>query len=122
MVAVIRLQQRLKPYKLEDNNWIEFVGLVAGTVTIYTGFVFTARSDTSVQWLYNGALVLTFAVNVYFMVNWTYLLLESIESQNKYFKMVIQIYATILCKSKMKNTVKDPQNNKKEAIDIVDCK
>jgi len=71
---VIRLQKKLKPYKLEENNQIEMIALCTGALTLYSGFIFTIE-EGSVSLLYNLALVLTIAFNMFFILSWVFLIL-----------------------------------------------
>ena len=71
---MIRLQKKLKPYKLEENNQIEMIALCTGALTLYSGFIFTIE-DGSVSFLYNLALIFVFAFNVFFILSWAFLIL-----------------------------------------------
>ena len=90
------MQQSLKPYKLEDNNKIEFLGLVAGTITMYCGLVFI--QEDSIYGFYQFAGILVFLFNFYFLIHWTYMILCSIEWKNHNYQRFLKIYALILCR------------------------
>ena len=45
MITTLRIQQILKPYKLDSNNKLEFNEIITGTFTIYASIVFNDDED-----------------------------------------------------------------------------
>lgn len=90
------MQQTLKPYKLAENNQIEFLGLVAGTLTMYCGLIFI--QEDSIYGFYQFAGILVFLFNLYFILHWTYMILCSIEWKNNNYQRFLKIYALIICR------------------------
>jgi len=97
LVLFIRLQKRLKPYKLEENNWIELVALVAGTTTMYAGFIFSTEGG-AIYGFYQLTAIMVFCINLYFIVNWVFLLLCSFNWKNENYVRFLKIYGLLICK------------------------
>ena len=45
LVATIRLQVYLKPYKVEKNNKIELMAISVGCITLFSGVIFTQDNN-----------------------------------------------------------------------------
>jgi uncharacterized membrane protein len=84
-MALLRVQERLKPYKSESNNRIEMVAIVAALFTLYSSLIFVVE-EGPLDGFYFLCLVLVFLVNIFFIVNWVYLMLESFRKSNKHIK------------------------------------
>ncbi|CAI2387268.1 unnamed protein product [Moneuplotes crassus] len=97
MIALVRLQNSLKPYKRAENNKIELLGILAGTVTIFCGIIFQ-RHKEGYSGFYTLATVVVFLLNFNFIIQFCYLLLLSLECKNEYYKCVLKVFTKILCK------------------------
>jgi hypothetical protein len=84
-MALLRVQKKLKPYKNESNNRVEMVAIVAALITLYSSLVFVVE-EGPLDGFYFLCLVLVFLVNIFFIIYWVYLLLESFKMSNKYIK------------------------------------
>jgi len=71
---VLRIQQRINPYKDPENNKIEMMAIMAGIITLYSALIFVTEEE-EVSYIYNFALLLLFIVNIVFVLHWIYLLL-----------------------------------------------
>jgi len=71
---VLRIQQRINPYKDPENNKIEMMAIMAGIITLYSALIFVTEEE-EVSYIYNFALLLLFIVNIVFLLHWIYLLL-----------------------------------------------
>ena len=58
LIAVERIQQKVKPYKLKENNDIEIKAIVAGTTVLFSGIIF----EQSAKYNYSRFDTLAFAV------------------------------------------------------------
>ena len=94
---MLRIQERLRPYKDPENNRIEMLAMIAGISTLYWALVFVYEGE-SLSTIYNLSLVFLFIVNWYFLLEFFFLLLCSLKIKNKYFKTFVKIYATMLRK------------------------
>ena len=111
MVVILRVQESLSPYRDVDNNRIEMLAIVSGIMTLYWALIFVAEED-SIPILYNISLILMFLINIYFIVNWIYLILSSLNINNSHFNTFMKYYGYILCrKSKSLQHIKIPLNN-----------
>ena len=45
MITALKLQQTLKPYKLEDNNKLEFNEIITGAFTIFASIIFNDEEN-----------------------------------------------------------------------------
>jgi hypothetical protein len=104
LILIIRIQIKLKPYKREENNWIELMALIAGTTTMYAGFIFTLE-DGPILGFYQMAIIIVFLFNGYFIVHWTFLLMCSVEWNNHNYQRFLKIFALILCQKYSQNNM-----------------
>lgn len=74
LFVILRIQQRIKPYKDPDNNRVEMLAIIAGIVTLYCALVFVVE-ENSISGFYNFSLGILFCVNAYFILQWVFLLL-----------------------------------------------
>ena len=88
-------RNKVKPYKLKENNEIELLGMVIGTLTMYTGFIF-AKDKDSVDTFYVIATVLIFVGNAYFMLKWIYLLLVAFDWKNRHYQTFVRVVGVLL--------------------------
>ena len=112
LATVERLQQRLKPYKLADNNEIETKAIIAGTVVIFAGLIFEEGAEGNYSGFDSFGLFVWMIYNSIFMIQWTYLFLSSLNIKNESFKKVIEIYGILIC-YKRSDISKDADINEK---------
>ena len=77
IVASARLQIYLKPYKKSANSQVEFLGLMAGMVTIISGVIFSGKNQ--INSLNAFILMIMIVVNLKFVLEWLYLLVKIYE-------------------------------------------
>lgn len=97
LMMIIRIQIRLKPYKLESNNRIELRGVVAGTIIIYCGILFEVSADENYIIFETLALSLLLYFNISFIMDWIYNMLVSVKSENKHIKTIVHLFEMMLC-------------------------
>ena len=95
LLAIIRVQLKLKPYKLEENNELEQKAIYAGIITLFCGLIFSQESS-SVDLFINLAFVCLIYSNAIFIIYWTFYLFLSLNIKNKNFKKFINCYAIII--------------------------
>jgi uncharacterized membrane protein len=105
-MALLRVQERLKPYKSESNNRIEMVAIVAALFTLYSSLIFVVE-EGPLDGFYFLCLVLVFLVNIFFIVNWVYLMLESFRKSNKHIKNWMDVISNILKLKRTKDSDKE---------------
>ena len=86
LVVSIRLQVHLQPYRLEENNKIELLAISAGAITLMSGVVFDNQYEEST--LQSLWLVVIIFINLWFILNWLYLLCKCMAEDYKFFKKV----------------------------------
>ena len=99
LVIILKVQERLKPYKNEENNRIEMIAIIAAFITFYWAIIFVSQ-DSSPPGFNEFAVFLMFFINVYFIVHWTFLLLCSIGWNNEKYQLFLSIYSLLICKKK----------------------
>ena len=118
LYGVYRLQLRLKPYKYEENNYLEQHAINSGTITILCGLIFAQSGNYT---LFNTlALVFMIFVNSMFIILWIFYFLLSLNLKYESMKKFLKLYAFIIMKSQFlksyllqsTETSNDPQNNK----------
>ena len=102
LVIVERLQQRLKPYKLEKNNDIEIKAIIAGTTVLFLGLIFEESAEDNHPEFNTVGLIIVVIYNSVFLLQWTYLFLYSLNFKNENLKKALEIYRCIICFRKSK--------------------
>ena len=104
IVAVIilwvtfRIELHLSPYKEERNTNIEILAILAGTLTLYSGLVFTSEDE---QNTFINAIILIFVVifNISFISKWTYLFILCMSERYWIFKQILLLIRIFACKN-----------------------
>lgn len=86
LVAIIRVQQKLDPYKESYNNEIEIKAIETGIITLDAGLIFMQENSFSV--LNTLVLILVVVVNVRFILEWLYLFAVCMSERHTKFKLV----------------------------------
>ncbi|CAI2375458.1 unnamed protein product [Moneuplotes crassus] len=82
LICTWRLQSYFRPYKNEDNNKIEMLGVNVGIITLCCGMVFnTADAKDSLN---SVLLIIMLAVNVIFIIKWMHLMVQTLAERYKY--------------------------------------
>ena len=97
LLTTFRIQVKLQPYKDEKNNEIEILALLAGTLTLFSGLVFS--SDEEQKPVLNAIiLIFVMVINLSFLVNWAYLFVLCMSEKYKIFKKILVLISVFLCK------------------------
>ena len=118
MIAIIillitfRIQINLNPYKNDDYNSIEILALLTGTVTIFSGLIFTM--DDEDQESFWNAIIMMFVIvfNIVFVLRWTYLFMKSMSGKYKIFKQIVTVIQYLFCIKSSKVQENIHQNDK----------
>ena len=96
LIIIFRIQIYLKPYKDSKNNEIEMKAILVGALSLFWGTVFISN-DSSIDTI--NILVFSFLIgsNIYFILNWTLLLLVSWDSKSKYISILIFFLSVVIC-------------------------
>ncbi|CAI2370559.1 unnamed protein product [Moneuplotes crassus] len=97
MIALLRIQNTLKPYKNTENNQIELLAIMSGSITIFSCIIFS-QNEERYPGFHLMATILIFMINSYFLVQFTYLIICAIDSSNEYYKCIIKVLSKLLCK------------------------
>ena len=86
LLITFRIQVFLNPYEKKEYNSIEILALLAGTITISCGLIFT--TDNEDQTSFWNAIILMFVIifNIVFVLRWTYQFIKSMSEKYKVFK------------------------------------
>ena len=95
-----RIQKRLKPYKLKENNQIEIKAIIAGTTILFCGLLFEEDSDHNYPFFSTMAFFVIMFYNSYFILEWTYLFIVSLKLKSKKIELILVIYQHLTCKNK----------------------
>ena len=85
LFSSMRIQGKLKPYKLDENNAIELRALIASIFTMITGIMFV--QDSQIGFISVTIFLFVIAINMWFILEWLYLF--CICMPYKFFKTVI---------------------------------
>ena len=95
----LRIQIYLNPYKDDKNNDIEILAILAGTLTLYSGLVFT--SEDGQNSLVNAfILVFVMLYNLVFIIKWTYLFILCMSERYWIFQQILLLIKILACKNK----------------------
>ena len=86
LVASIRLQMNLKPFKDINNNELEILGATAGILTLGSGLLYS--NEKSVSFIRAFILIFALTVNSVFILKWLYLLTKWYKNKHKFINMV----------------------------------
>ena len=95
----LRIQIYLNPYKDDKNNDIEILAILAGTLTLYSGLVFTSEDE---QNSLVNAFILVFVMlyNLVFIIKWTYLFILCMSERYWIFQQILLLIKILACKNK----------------------
>ena len=106
-MIVERLQQKLKPYKFEENNDIEIKAIVAGTTMLFSGLIFEESAEDNYSGFETLAFIVIIAYNSIFLLQWTLLFLQSSNFKNSNIRKSLELFGVLICKSKVKSSNND---------------
>ena len=112
LIIILRIQLKLKPYKVEENNNLEQNMITAGAMTLFCGVIFTNKlflfsivvnyfTNNSNNMFTMFALIIMLISNIYFLVLWLFYFLLSLHLKNKYMKSLIEIYSVVIFKKRI---------------------
>ena len=96
MVVVQRLQQKLKPYKSEDNNDLEIKAILAGAAVLFSGIVFEEGTKYDYPLFDMMATFVLLCYNASFLFEWTYFFLDSFQFRNQSVIKFIEMYRSLI--------------------------
>ena len=101
LLAIMRIQIRLDPYKNSENNSIEMKAIIAGMITIYCGLLFLQEGENKVKGFDTISFSLLIIINTAFVLEWFYLFLLSFDFKNDKFRLFLHFYGSMICKKKL---------------------
>ena len=87
-----RIQIYLQPYKDPENNKIELLAIVSGLVTLMSALIFVQEESVSI--LNIIVLIMVIILNVKFILEWIYKMLQTKADKSRFMKAVSQ-YLTL---------------------------
>ena len=99
LIIILRVQQKIKPYKHQDNNYIEMCAIAAGIMTLFCGMIFTNQQGRR-PGFYQMALLILFISNMVFLIKWFFLFMISMNFKKQYMIKFLHMYATLVCQKK----------------------
>ena len=98
LVIIWRIQTHIKPYKDNRNNEIEIIGITTAVITLLCGLTFNQNDNDSHDFLNNLLLAVLVFWNIFFILNWLYMLCEWFRNKYKFISKVRFIKALGLFK------------------------
>ena len=95
-----RIQIYLSPYKEDRNNDIEILALLAGTLTLFSGLVFTSEDEQN-SLINTIILVFVMVYNSIFAIKWAYLFSLCMSERYWIFQKIVVLIKIISCKIKL---------------------
>ena len=100
LLSISRIQLKMNPYKLEENNDIEVMSILAGMLILYCGIIFEQGQDYNYPIFNLIAMLILIVFNSVFLIRWLYYFLDSFNFKNKNLRMFVMLYGLMLCKNK----------------------
>ena len=94
LVSIIKIQDKLQPYKFKENSIIEIQGTVAGAITLFWGIIFTENQDEHPGFM-TMSLIIMILINIRFIIVWFYMVLQSLNIKNPQIQNIIESYRII---------------------------
>jgi hypothetical protein len=113
LVILFRIQQHIHPYKMEENNQIEMLAVITGTVTLFGAVMFIDETEEDVEFLKLYSLVVILLSNFYFILRWIHLFLYTFKSQNPMFLSVRKMLGVVLIRNKDDYLISEYNSSKK---------
>ena len=96
LIIIERMQKRLKPYKIHDNNDIEMKAIIAGTAILFSGLIFEEGAKHNYPRFDTFAFGVVFVYNSIFLIKWTYLFLLSFNFKGQKMERFLEVYSYII--------------------------
>ena len=90
LIALIRIQIRLKPYKNELNNDLEIESMVTGTATLFWGVLFIS-DDNRFALIVLAILIVLIIINIKFLLHWWFWMSYTFIEKYKIFHSIFVI-------------------------------
>ena len=82
----MRVQQRLRPYKDDTNNEIEFRAIIASFITVITGIIYV--QDSQIELFNTAMFIIIVVISSWFLLEWMYLFSFWMQHKYRIFKIV----------------------------------
>ena len=115
IVIIERVRQKVKPYKIKENNQIEIKSVVAWAIVMFWGLLFEDNTKDKHSKFQTLGLGLIITYNMYFIFEWTYLFICSFNFKNQHIKKGLEIYRYLSWKHKVKKSP-NQQNNEENLV------
>ena len=96
IIVILRIQFRLQPYKDKVNNKIEELAIISGFLTMYWAVLMV--EDDKVSGFLILLSIILIGVNSYFIIQWTYFFLLSLDFKNKHYQFLVKIFGILIWK------------------------
>ena len=96
IIVILRIQFRLQPYKDKVNNKIEELAIISGFLTMYWAVLMV--EDDKVSGFLILLTIILIGANSYFIIQWTYFFLLSLDFNNKYYQIFVKIFGILIWK------------------------
>ena len=106
LIALLRIQIRLKPYKQELNNKLEIEAMITGTSTLFWGVLFV--SDTqNFSAISTLILIVIIIMNIKFFLLWLLWMTYTLIDKHEIFHSIFRILAIATWNKKFANQIKE---------------
>jgi hypothetical protein len=97
----------IKPYKLDENNELEILSTIAGTLVLFWAILFLNEDDYVSGFTFLIATILFF-YNIYFLVIWSYYFMKSWNIKNEKFNNFLNAFGMVLRRNRTKILFVEP--------------
>ncbi|CAI2370232.1 unnamed protein product [Moneuplotes crassus] len=103
LVVFARIQMKLQPYTISDNNNLEILAISAGILTLFSGLLYSQESEMAT--INFASMIFSVMFNICFLAHWLYLLSKSMKDSSKLLHAMFKFLTYLLCKEKKKEKI-----------------
>ena len=92
LIALVRVQMRIHPYKLELNNKLEIEAIITGSATLFWGVLFVS-DDNDLAILVVFILLIIIALNIKFLLFWCFCMTFTLAGKHKTWNVLFMMIA-----------------------------
>ena len=97
LIAVIRIQIRLEPYKNSLNNELEIQAMITGTGTLFAGVLFIS-DDSDLVVIIIFVLIIIIIMNSRYVLFWLFWMAFTLVEKHESFRTIFNMLALITCR------------------------
>ena len=96
-IVLVYIQIKIDPYEDKRYNQIEIKAVIAGTMALFCGIIFTQKSnEDGTPAIIMAIIIILFITNLMFIIEWLYLFVKTFKFKNAMIQLLLQILASLI--------------------------